>query len=65
MLDVLSAHGGKHLQKLIVKESGLSKLKTHRILSRFAERGIVTVKKSGNTNEISLADWLQSNKDGK
>ena len=59
VLEVLSAHGGKYLQKLIVKESGLSKLKTHRILSAFVERGIVTAQKSGNTNEITLADWLQ------
>lgn len=58
VLEVLAAHGGKYLQKLVVKESGLSKLKTHRIVSRFAERGIITVTKSGNTNEIALADWL-------
>ena len=46
-----------------MKESGLSKLKTHRILTRFEERGIITASKSGNTNEITLAEWLQSNKD--
>ncbi|MDG6904217.1 MAG: hypothetical protein JRN20_00355 [Nitrososphaerota archaeon] len=59
VLEVLATHGGKYLQKFIVKEAGLSKLKTHRIVSRFAERGIVTATKSGNTNEIVLADWLQ------
>lgn len=61
VLEVLASHGGKYLQKLVVKESGLSKLKTHRIVSRFAERGIITVVKSGNTNEIALADWLHGN----
>ena len=58
VLDVLAAHDGRYLQKFIVKESGLSRLKTHRVLSRFAERGIVVAEKSGNTNEISLAPWL-------
>ena len=58
VLEVLTSHNGRYLQKFIVKESGLSRLKTHRILSRFAERGIVTAEKSGNTNEIVLAQWL-------
>jgi uncharacterized membrane protein len=58
VLEVLATHDGTHLQKLIVKESGLSKLKTHRIVSRFVERGIATAVKTGNTNEISLTPWL-------
>lgn len=59
VLEVLVAHKGVYLQKFIVKESGLSKLRTHRIISRFVERGIVTAVRSGNTNEIRLADWLK------
>jgi hypothetical protein len=59
VLEVLAGHGGTYLQKFIVKESGLSKLKTHRIVSRFAERGIVSATKSGNTNEVSLSPWLK------
>ena len=59
VLEVLGSHNGTYLQKFIVKESGFSKLRTHRIISRFAERGIVTAVKSGNTNEIKLADWLR------
>jgi hypothetical protein len=59
VLEVLATHNGTHLQKLIVKESGLSKLKTHRIVSRFVERGIATAVKSGNTNEVSLTPWLK------
>ncbi len=58
VLEVLASHGGSYLQKFIVKESGLSRLKTHRIISRFADRGVIMVAKSGNTNEISLAPWL-------
>jgi hypothetical protein len=59
VLEVLAAHEGHYLQKFIVKESGLSKLKTHRIVSRFAERGVVTVQRSGNTNEVALAPWVK------
>jgi hypothetical protein len=59
VLEVLATHNGTHLQKLIVKESGLSKLKTHRIVSRFVERGIATAVKTGNTNEVSLTPWLK------
>ena len=59
VLEVLAGHGGTYLQKFIVKESGLSKLKTHRIVSRFAQRGIVSAVKSGNTNEVSLSPWLK------
>jgi hypothetical protein len=59
VLDVLVTHQGRYLQKYIRKEAGLSRLKTHRIIARFAERGIVTLKHSGNTNEVVLSDWLQ------
>lgn len=60
VLSVLAAHDGTYLQKFVVKEAGLSRLKTHRILSRLAERGVVKVRSSGNTNEVSLASWLES-----
>jgi hypothetical protein len=60
VLNVLVAHNGKYLQKHVVKETGLSRLKTHRIVARFAERGIVTIKEFGNTNELVLSDWVKS-----
>ena len=63
ILEVIASHDGKYLQKFIVKESGLSRLKTHRIVSRFAARGIVVVSRSGNTNEVSLAPWLKPDSD--
>jgi hypothetical protein len=59
VLKVLRDHNGKYLQKYIRHEAKLSRLKTHRILARFAERGMVSLQKSGNTNEVTLADWLQ------
>jgi len=59
VMNVLIAHKGKYLQKYVVKEAGLSRLKTHRVVARFAERGIVAVKEFGNTNEIILSDWVK------
>jgi len=60
VLDVLVAHNGEYLQKYVRKETGLTRLKTHRIIARFAERGIVTLEKSGNTNRVRLSNWLKS-----
>ncbi len=58
IINVLNLHQGKYLQKYITKETGLSKLKTHRIVARLAERGIIRLEKTGNTNQVTLADWL-------
>jgi len=58
VLMVLKKHDGKYLQKYIRNEAKLSRLKTHRIIARFAERGMVTLQKSGNTNEVTLSEWL-------
>ncbi|MCL4436901.1 MAG: hypothetical protein M1503_12815 [Thaumarchaeota archaeon] len=60
VLHVLISHSGKYLQKNIAREADLSRLKTHRIISRFSGRGIVTVRPFGNTNEVALSDWLTS-----
>jgi uncharacterized membrane protein len=62
VLTVLIAHQGKYLQKYVGKEAGLNRLKTHRIVARFAERGIVTVKPLGNTNEVIVSDWVSGSK---
>ncbi len=58
VIDILNAHEGKYLQKYIKSETGLSRLKTHRIVTRLAERGIVSLEKTGNTNQVYLANWL-------
>jgi uncharacterized membrane protein len=59
IIRVLNAHNGKYLQKYILSETGLSRLKTHRIVARLAERGIVSLEKTGNTNQVFLANWLK------
>ena len=65
VMNVLVAHKGKYLQKYVGKEAGLSRLKTHRIVARFAQRGIVTVKEFGNTNEIIISDWVNNSSSSK
>jgi uncharacterized membrane protein len=58
VLEVLTAHNGNYLQKYIRSEAGLSRLQTHRIVARLTEGGIVTQEKTGNTNQVQLANWL-------
>jgi hypothetical protein len=61
IVTVLQAHEGKYLQKYIKNETGLSRLQTHRIIARLSERGIVSIEKTGNTNQVYLANWLNQN----
>ncbi len=59
VVGVLDAHGGVYLQKYVSRESGLSRLKTHRVVAALSERGVVHVEKNGNTNEITLVEWFR------
>jgi uncharacterized membrane protein len=58
VIEILAAEGGTMLQKDIRWKTGLSRVKTHRLLFRLAKRGIVSTEKYYNTNKIMLADWL-------
>jgi len=60
VLEVLKQSRGICYQKDIVLHTRLSKVKTHRIIARLAERGVILVKKSGKTNEISVPAWLRT-----
>jgi len=62
VIETLVAEGGTMLQKDIRWKTGLSRVKTHRILFRLAKRGIVSAEKYYNTNKIVLADWLTKEK---
>lgn len=62
VLEVLIAEGGTMLQKDIRWKTKFSRVKTHRILMRLIERGVVTAEKHYNTNKITLADWLKNRK---
>ena len=58
VIETLVAEGGTMLQKDVRWKTGLSRVKTHRILFRLGKRGIVSAEKYYNTNKITLADWL-------
>ena len=60
VIETLVSEGGTMLQKDIRWKTGFSRVKTHRVLYRLAERGIVTAEKHYNTNKIKLADWLMT-----
>lgn len=62
VLEFVLSHHGKVLQKEIVKALNLSRLKVHRIAANLSERGIIKVREFGNTNEISVSDWLSETK---
>jgi hypothetical protein len=62
VIEALVAEDGTTLQKDIRWKTGLSRVKTHRILFRLAKRGIVSAEKYYNTNRITLADWLMKEK---
>jgi len=62
VVETLVGEGGMMLQKDIRWKTGLSRVKTHRVLFRLAKRGIVSAEKYYNTNKITLADWLTKEK---
>jgi len=53
--------GGTALQKDVRWATKLSKVQTHRVITRLADRGVITVRKEGNRNKLSLASWLYKN----
>ncbi|MEM3196984.1 MAG: hypothetical protein QXY52_01360 [Conexivisphaerales archaeon] len=55
VVEILLKHDGAYLQKYISKESGFTRLKTHRVIARLAERGIVITEVAGNTNLVKLS----------
>jgi len=58
IVELLMNSGGSTLQREIARQSGFSRVKTHRILYRLSTRGIVVAEKYFNTYKITLADWL-------
>jgi len=54
----LCKEGGTALQKDVRWVTGLSKVKTYRVVSRLAGRGVIAVEKNGKENRLSLAPWL-------
>jgi predicted DNA-binding transcriptional regulator len=58
VIQELIDHGGRMLQREISWETGFSRVKTHRVLVRLLNRGLVSAEKYYNTNRITLVDWL-------
>jgi len=58
IVELIMASEGTMLQRDIARQSGFSRVKTHRILYRLSQRGIVIAEKHYNTYQITLADWL-------
>ncbi len=55
IIKVLSAHDGKALQKIIVRETDFSKAKVSRLVKNLKERGVVDIEPvSGRENRIIL-----------
>lgn len=58
VLQAVQSAGGTCLQKDITRQTGLSKLQTHRVVTRLQERGLVRTERVGRTNRVFLAEWL-------
>jgi uncharacterized membrane protein len=55
IVDILSRHGGKSGQKVLVRESDFSKAKVSRLVKNLKERGVVDIEPiSGRENRIIL-----------
>lgn len=54
VVEVLRNSGSESLQKDLAKQTGLSKIKTHRVIARLAERGVVSAQRHGRTNRVRL-----------
>jgi uncharacterized membrane protein len=63
IVELIMGSGGSMLQRDIARQSGFSRVKTHRILYRLSTRGIVVAEKHFNTYKIILADWLSPKKE--
>ncbi|MCL6089144.1 MAG: hypothetical protein M1530_03200, partial [Candidatus Marsarchaeota archaeon] len=49
---------GKALQAELTRLPGMSKVKSHRIVKRLQERGVITIERFGKTNVIKLNDEI-------
>lgn len=58
VLAALTDAGGYSSQREISRMTGLSRLKTHRVVMRLKERGLVKAERQGRTSQVSLPPWL-------
>jgi hypothetical protein len=60
-VELIAAKGGRILQNELVNSLDFSKAKVSRVLMNLERRGIITKKKYGLTNCISIAEELKNN----
>lgn len=60
-VELIASRGGRILQNELVNSLDFSKAKASRVLMSLEKRGIITKKKYGLTNCISIADELKNN----
>jgi uncharacterized membrane protein len=58
LVEALTRSGGTAFQRDIQHAIGFSKVKTHRVIARLAERRLVEVTHAGKTNQIRIPSWL-------
>lgn len=57
-VESLARTGGTAFQRDLQRAMGFSKVKTHRVIARLAERRLVEVTPAGKTNRIRIPSWL-------
>lgn len=60
VVEALTESGGTAFQRDLQHVTGFSKVKTHRVIARLAERRLVEVTRTGKTNRIRIPSWLLS-----
>ncbi len=62
VLTVITESGGHATQREISRITNLSRLKTHRVVMRLKERGLVDAERHGRFSDVSLPPWLSNQK---
>jgi hypothetical protein len=58
VVEALAKSGGVAYQRDLQHTIGFSKVKTHRVIARLAERRLLDVTPAGKTNQIRIPSWL-------
>lgn len=65
MIRILSKHGGRAMQRVLVRESDFSKAKVSRLVKALKERNVLDVEPLGRTNRIILKVKDEEGREGK
>jgi hypothetical protein len=58
IMNAIKARNNKAYQFELSQDTGLSRMKVHRVVRRLIERDILTVKKVGKNKLLSLSEWI-------